>query len=90
MGGRSMIMEGKVIPEELGIRPTSLDGETPELRRCAVPYYDYHCKECGKAFTVKETFAEHDGHKRVKCPLCESRRTERVISEVFAQTAKKS
>jgi putative FmdB family regulatory protein len=55
-----------------------------------VPYYDYQCKECGKAFTVKETFAEHDGHKRVKCPLCESRRTERVISEVFAQTAKKS
>lgn len=56
-----------------------------------MPYYDYHCKECGKTFTVKETFAEHDGHKqRVKCPLCESRRTERVISEVFAQTAKKS
>lgn len=54
-----------------------------------MPYYDYRCKDCGKTFTVRETFAEH-GHKRVKCPKCESRKAERVISEVFAQTAKKS
>ena len=55
-----------------------------------MPYYDYECKECGKTFTVKETFAEHDRHRHVKCPLCESRRTERILAEVFAQTAKKS
>lgn len=54
-----------------------------------MPYYEYKCRQCGKTFTVKETFAEH-GHKRVKCPKCESQKAERVLCEVFAKTSKKS
>ncbi len=54
-----------------------------------MPEYEYRCSECGKKFTVRETFAEH-GHKQVKCPKCESPKAERVLSEVFAKTAKKS
>lgn len=54
-----------------------------------MPYYEYKCRECGKKFSVKETFEEH-GHKRVRCPKCESQKAERVIGAVFAKTAKKS
>lgn len=85
-----MIMEGKVMSEELGIRPTSLDRWTPKVRRCAMPYYEFKCKDCGKRFMVKETFAEHDEHRRITCPKCESHNADRIITEVFAQTAKKS
>ena len=55
-----------------------------------MPYYEYRCKDCGKRFMVKETFEEHDEHRRITCPKCESHSADRVITEVFAQTAKKS
>jgi putative FmdB family regulatory protein len=55
-----------------------------------MPYYDYQCSECGKKFTTKETFEEHDEHKGLQCPKCESRKVERVVGAVFAQTSKKS
>ena len=55
-----------------------------------MPYYEYKCKDCGKRFMVKETFAEHDEHRRITCPKCESHNANRIITEVFAQTAKKS
>jgi putative FmdB family regulatory protein len=54
-----------------------------------MPYYDYKCTECGKKFTVKQTFEEH-GRKRVKCPKCSSQKAERVIGTVMAKTSKKS
>ena len=54
-----------------------------------MPYYDYKCKECGRKFTVKQTFEEH-GRQRVKCPKCGVRKAERVIGAVMAQTSKKS
>lgn len=54
-----------------------------------MPAYDYQCQECRRKFTEQQTFAEHD-RKRVKCPKCGSRKVERIISEVFAKTSKKS
>ena len=54
-----------------------------------MPYYDYRCGQCGKKFTVKQTFEEHE-HKRVKCPKCRTQKVERVIGAVFANTSKKS
>jgi len=53
-------------------------------------YYDYECTECGKKFTEKETFAEHDRHRPVKCPKCGTAKVERVIGGVFAVTSKKA
>jgi len=54
-----------------------------------MPYYDYRCSQCRRKFTVKQTFEEH-GHKRVKCPKCDTQKVERVIGTVFAKTSKKS
>jgi putative FmdB family regulatory protein len=55
-----------------------------------MPYYDFECAKCGKKFTEKETFAEYDRGKRIKCPKCGSTRTRRMIGAVYAQTSKKS
>jgi putative FmdB family regulatory protein len=54
-----------------------------------MPYYDYKCSQCGKAFGVKQTFEEY-GRKRVKCPKCGSQKVERVVGTVMVKTSKKS
>ncbi len=53
-------------------------------------YYDLECQKCKHAFTVKQTYEEHDEHKRVKCPKCGSTRVEQLLSSVYAKTKKKS
>jgi putative FmdB family regulatory protein len=55
-----------------------------------MPEYDYRCEGCGKRFVARQTFAEHDRAKRIKCPKCGSLKVARVIGTVFAKTAKKS
>jgi putative FmdB family regulatory protein len=53
-------------------------------------YYDYQCGKCRKRFTVKQTFAEHDRTAKPKCPKCGSRAVDRLLTDVFVKTAKKS
>ena len=55
-----------------------------------MPQYEFECAQCGKKFTEKQTFEEHDRAKQVKCPQCGSRKVNTVIGSVFAQTSKKS
>jgi putative FmdB family regulatory protein len=55
-----------------------------------MPYYDFECTQCRKTFTEKQTFAEHDRHRRIKCPKCGSTKVKRLLSAAFAKTSKKS
>lgn len=55
-----------------------------------MPSYDFECEKCGKTFTVKQTFEEHDRSKRVKCPKCGSTKSRQLIAAVCAKTSKKS
>jgi putative FmdB family regulatory protein len=55
-----------------------------------MPYYEFECTQCGKKFTEKETFKEHDEHRKEKCPKCGSKKVEQLITPVMAKTAKKS
>ncbi len=54
-----------------------------------MPLYEYHCKDCGKSFSVRHHIEEH-AKKRPKCPKCGGRKLEQKFSSFFAKTAKKS
>ena len=54
-----------------------------------MPIYDYRCTNCGKAFSVTQSMAEHTSRK-VNCPKCKSQKVERRIAPFFAKTSKKS
>ncbi len=54
-----------------------------------MPLYEYRCRECGEAFSVRLHIIEHE-KKRPKCPKCGSRKLEHVYSSFLANTAKKS
>ena len=55
-----------------------------------MPFYDYECRQCGKAFTRQESFEEHDRRRVPQCPDCGSRKTERVLAAAYVRTSKKS
>lgn len=55
-----------------------------------MPTYEFECTQCGKTFSEKLTFAEHDRRAKVKCPKCQSTKVQQVISTTFAKTSKKS
>ncbi len=52
--------------------------------------YQFKCTQCGKKFTVEQTFRQHDRHEAVKCPQCRSAKVKQQITQVYARTAKKS
>ena len=54
-----------------------------------MPTYDYECESCGEEFSRTETMVEHTA-KPVNCPKCDSDKVERVFSEFFAKTIRKS
>jgi putative FmdB family regulatory protein len=56
----------------------------------AMPFYEFECTKCGKTFTVKQSFAQHDRHEKVACPSCKSSKVEQLLSPVMAKTSKKS
>ena len=57
--------------------------------RNTMPTYEFKCKQCGKKFTVSETYHAHEQHCE-KCPKCNSKDVEQLISPVYAKTSKKS
>lgn len=54
-----------------------------------MPTYEFECKQCGKSFTLAETYSDHDRHDE-QCPECGSKDVEQLISSVYAKTSKKS
>ena len=54
-----------------------------------MPTYEFECKQCGKTFTLAESYSDHDQHDE-KCPKCGSKDVEQLISRVYAKTSKKS
>ncbi len=54
-----------------------------------MPTYDFRCTKCNKHFSRKLTISEFV-RRRVHCPSCGSKRLEKLISDFFAITSKKS
>ena len=56
-----------------------------------MPVYDYRCNDCGHDFQIIESLDEHEEHEGSdpKCPECEGKNVERVITSVNVQTPKK-
>jgi putative FmdB family regulatory protein len=54
-----------------------------------MPTYHYKCESCGEEFSRTETMVEHTA-KLVNCPKCDSDQVERMFSEFFAKTIRKS
>jgi putative FmdB family regulatory protein len=42
-----------------------------------MPFYSYHCNDCGEEFEKLLKFSEYDSHQQ--CPHCESNETEKNI-----------
>ena len=45
-----------------------------------MPFYEYHCNECGAEFEKMLRFSEAD--RRPACPQCESQNTQKKLSAV--------
>jgi putative FmdB family regulatory protein len=55
-----------------------------------MPEYEFECMQCHTEFTERQSFREHDQHKKVQCPKCKSKNVKQVITPAFAKTSKKS
>jgi putative FmdB family regulatory protein len=54
-----------------------------------MPTYEYRCNHCGEVFERQQHVAEHEkSHPR--CPKCESRDVQPVLSDFYARTSKKA
>ncbi len=45
-----------------------------------MPYYEYHCTNCGADFDVRATFQEKSAGLHPECPVCHSPEAEQVIT----------
>ena len=77
----------------VALRPCSRGGphaascELPGMEEC-VPTYEYRCRECENVFDRIESLSEH-GARAPKCPKCNSRSVEQVLTSFFAKTSHK-
>jgi putative FmdB family regulatory protein len=54
-----------------------------------MPTYEYHCRACGAQFTVRAHISDY-GQMAVACPECRSHDVERMMSDFYARTPRKS
>jgi putative FmdB family regulatory protein len=54
-----------------------------------MPSYEFECKKCKKIFTLVLSIDEYKKGK-FKCPDCGSNNVQRVYSQFYAVTSKKS
>jgi putative FmdB family regulatory protein len=54
-----------------------------------MPIYEYRCGDCHHVFDRVEPLAEH-GTKLPRCPKCQGRHVEQVLTPFFAKTSHKA
>lgn len=54
-----------------------------------MPTYEYRCRACHERFAVREPISEHRAGSAT-CPKCHSRDVERLMSDFYAKTPRKS
>ncbi|MFQ5847743.1 MAG: zinc ribbon domain-containing protein [Candidatus Methylomirabilales bacterium] len=54
-----------------------------------MPFYEFHCKKCNKAFGMTLSIKEREAGK-IACPKCGSKKPEPLLAPFFAKTSKKS
>jgi putative FmdB family regulatory protein len=54
-----------------------------------MPTYEYHCRACHETFSLRERISEY-ASGAVTCPKCHSRDVERLMSDFYAKTPRKS
>jgi putative FmdB family regulatory protein len=45
-----------------------------------MPMYDFRCKECGHAFTLRASFQEKDAGLQPECPVCHALETQQLLT----------
>jgi putative FmdB family regulatory protein len=57
----------------------------------AMPTYEFRCRSCQENFSVREKISDYDAsHGEATCPKCGSHDVERLLSDFYARTARKS
>ena len=54
-----------------------------------MPTYEFRCKKCGEHFSVRERITDY-ARVKVACPKCKSHAVERLMSDFYARTPRKS
>jgi putative FmdB family regulatory protein len=77
----------------VALRPAAEAARTPPPASCpgmeeSVPTYEYRCRDCANVFDRIESLSEH-GARVPKCPKCNSRNVEQVLTSFFAKTSHK-
>jgi putative FmdB family regulatory protein len=54
-----------------------------------MPTYDYRCPKCKKKFSLILSIKDHDAGK-AKCPKCQGKKVEQLITLFQAKTSRKS
>lgn len=66
-----------------------IGSHAPHVEGAAMPTYEYRCNHCRQVFERQQHVAEHEkSHPR--CPKCESRDVQPVLSDFYARTSKKA
>ena len=45
-----------------------------------MPMYDFRCKQCSHAFTVRASFQQKDAGLQSECPVCHALETQQVLT----------
>lgn len=54
-----------------------------------MPIYEFRCRDCEKTFETVQSVAQHETTS-ARCPHCQGTNVERIMSQVYAVTSKKS
>jgi putative FmdB family regulatory protein len=55
-----------------------------------MPYYEYHCLDCGKTFSLFMTVQKHQESSFLPCPHCAGPNVKQLYTSVSVMTSKKS
>ena len=55
-----------------------------------MPTYVFKCGACGEQFEKVMTVSEREKGKPLSCPKCRKRKVERVYTDFYAKTSRKS